>query len=505
MLNPWLAIDSATPPQARALELRKAWERFVGNGSEDGVRSPIAESWKRSHAAGVDTSPERAAPCITDSDETAARWAVHPLATVAPLIRECLDCVADDAAHLMVISDAQGLLLWIEGNARVRLDAADAMNFAEGVLWSEGGAGTNAIGTALAADHAVQVFAAEHFNEAVQEWTCAAAPVHDPDTGEILGIIDLTSRMSTVHPHSFAVALSTAQAVEAQLRVRLHESDDRLRARYTDRLVGGEGRALVGSTGRVVDHQPQGWLRADRLAVPAGGGELTLPSGAPALAEPVGHEGAYIVRALDPARAAGPRPALELRLLGRDRASVTVAGREVPVRRRQSEILALLCARPAGMTTEELGVDLYGDSANPSSVRGEVSRLRKRLGAFIDTDPYRLKGHVDSDAARIKALLERGEVSEAAARYDGPLLPHSEAPGVVREREALDRWLRHAVMTAGDREALWSWARSASGQDDLAAWKAVLSRLDFADPRRSLAAARVGCLRKEQGIVPVTR
>jgi hypothetical protein len=33
------------------------------------------------------------------------------------------------------------------------------MNFAEGTLWSEGGAGTNAIGIALAAEHAVQVFA----------------------------------------------------------------------------------------------------------------------------------------------------------------------------------------------------------------------------------------------------------------------------------------------------------------------------------------------------------
>ena len=83
----------------------------------------------------------------------------------------------------MVVSDADGTLLWLEGAPRVRLAAANSMNFAVGALWSEGGAGTNAIGTALAADHAVQVFAAEHFNEVVQAWTCAAAPVHDPDTG----------------------------------------------------------------------------------------------------------------------------------------------------------------------------------------------------------------------------------------------------------------------------------------------------------------------------------
>ena len=131
------------------------------------------------------------------------------------------------------------------------------MNFAVGALWSESGAGTNAIGTALAADHAVQVFAAEHFNEVVQAWTCAAAPVHDPDTGRVLGVIDLTSRMSTVHPHSFAVAVATAGAVEAHLRCLMHEHDARLRSRYRDRvLTGGDDRALVTSSGRVIATEP---------------------------------------------------------------------------------------------------------------------------------------------------------------------------------------------------------------------------------------------------------
>jgi hypothetical protein len=502
MLNPWLAIDSATPPLLRARELRQAWERFVDAGSPVGVRVPIADSWRRSRHAGVDPSAERAAPCVANSEETAARWDEHPLATVAPLIRECLSCVADDAAHLAVISDADGVLLVIEGNARVRLDAADCMNFAEGVLWSEGGAGTNAIGTALAADHPVQVFAAEHFNEAVQAWTCAAAPVHDPDTGRILGIVDLTSRLSTVHPHSFAVALSTAQAVEAHLRCRMHDDDDRLRARYQDRIAGGpDQRALVASTGRVVDHHPRGWVGADRIAVPPGGGELMLPSGARGLAEPVGPGGAFIVRAVDRVRAEAPRRTLELRLLEGDRAGVVAAGREVRVSRRQSEILALLWARPDGMTAEVLGAELYGEHANASSVRGEVSRLRKRLGTSIATDPYRLAGPFDCDVERIQGLLRRGAVREAATRYEGPLLPHSEAPGVVREREALDRWLRHAVMTTGDREALWAWVRSVSGEDDLAAWKALLSRLEFDDPRRSLAAARVGWLRESRAAV----
>lgn len=102
---------------------------------------------------------------------------------------------------------------------------------------------------------------------------------------------------------------------------------------------------------------------------------------------------------------------------------------------------------------------------------------------------------VESDIARVQGLLDRGAVREAAERYEGPLLPHSEAPGVVRERDALDAWLRQAVMTADDDDALWAWVQSPSGEDDLAAWKRVLTHLDFRDPRRSLAAARIASLR----------
>jgi hypothetical protein len=127
----------------------------------------------------------------------------------------------------------------------------------------------------------------------------------------------------------------------------------------------------------------------------------------------------------------------------------------------------------------------------------EISRLRKLLGDCIETDHYRLRGGVTSDVAQVCTLLNRGEVREAAARYPGPVLPRSNAPGVVREREALERWLRQSVMSAGDREALWAWLQTDGGAHDLAAWQRLLGNLAFADPRRSLAAARIGQLRED--------
>jgi GAF domain len=493
--NPWLAIDAATPPRRRARELKQLWERFLGDGKVDEVRTPIADSWRRSHEAGVDPSPDYRAPVLADEDETSARWNVHPLAAALPLIEDSLTAIADESAHLIVLSDADGLLLWIGGNARVRMAAADSMNFTEGALWSENGAGTNAIGTALAADHAVQVFAAEHFNEIVQAWTCAAAPVHDPDTGQVLGIVDLTGKMTTVHPHSLALANTTAKAVESQLRWAMHERDDRLRARYHERIAVADQRALVTPSGRVLTDRPEGWLQGQRLDLPAGGGELVLDSGKRAFAEPLGHEDAFIVRGLATKGAARRRQLLKLGLLGRDRADAELGGRPIQLSRRHSEVLALLWMRPGGMTGEELTADLYGDRGTPSTTRVEVHRLRKLMGELIETDPYRLSREVESDLARVQGLLDRGAIREAVEHYEGPLLPHSEAPGVVRERDALDRWVRQAVMTADDDEALWAWVQSASGGEDLPAWSRLLVHLDFRDPRRSLAAARVSSLR----------
>jgi hypothetical protein len=233
--------------------------------------------------------------------------------------------------------------------------------------------------------------------------------------------------------------------------------------------------------------------------LPAGGGEVVTPSGVRAFAEPIGHEEAFLLRAIDGPHATVRRPMLKLQLLGRDQADVAIDGQAIHLGRRHTEILALLSARPLGMTAEELAADLYGDAGQPGTVRVQVHRLRKLLGRWIDTDPYRLAMDVESDVGRVRGLLDRGAARHAAEHYTGPLLPHSEAPGVVRERLGLEGWLRQAVLTADDDQALWAWAQSPSGQEDALTWKRLLTHLDYDDPRRSLAAAQVAALRAAYG------
>jgi hypothetical protein len=493
----WLAVDGSTQVMTHAKHLRHAWEHFLVEGRAEGVRTPIADSWQRSQAAGVDPSRQRVAPVLVGADEALDRWDAHPLAVAASLIQDCLGPVIAAADQLIVVSDAEGTILWIDGPEAVRLDAAETMNLVEGAGWSEGRAGTNAIGTALATDHAVQVFAAEHFNEVVHAWTCSAAPVHDPDTGRLFGIIDITGKLDTAHPYCLGCVVATAHAVEYHLRWLMNQRDARLRARYEERvLAGGPRVALVTASGRVISGEDAvSWIGASRIMVPPGGGELISPSGVRAVADVVGDQEAFVVREAGGHRPPAPRPRLTLKLLRRDKARVELDGRPLPLSRTAIEILALLAARPEGMTSDELAADLYGDDGRPSAVRVQIFRLRKLLGPWIGTTPYRLSIDVDSDVAHVSRLLNRGAVREAAESYDGPLLSRSEAPGVVHEREALETWLRQAVMTSDDAEALWAWGQSASGSEDLAAWKRLLANLDYSDPRRSLAASRVQTLR----------
>ena len=398
-----------------------------------------------------------------------------------------------------MVSDANGMLMTIEGSSQVRLRAAGDMNFAEGTLWSEGGAGTNAIGTAIALDHAVQVFGPEHFSDPVQRWTCSAAPIHDPDTGAVIGVIDLTGDLSTVHPHSLAVATATARAVEASLQLALQERDARLQARYGDRVSPDRTRADDAQRPRDRRHPVRLGRRGPARDPARRRRARAASSGAEAVAEPVSPTlEAFVVHAVESRRVTSiSRPLAKLGFLGRDRATLEIDGRTTELRPRLAEILALLCAHPNGMSADTLCADLHGDAAAASPASASRSAGCASCSARGST-PTATASPATSrpTCAASKACSPAGNVREAAETYAGPLLPNSEAPGVARERERLDAWLRQAVMTADDAEALWAWVHTRTGADDLGAWKRLLSQLEFRDPRRALCAAQVGELRR---------
>ncbi|NUR74333.1 MAG: GAF domain-containing protein [Hamadaea sp.] len=218
MHSPYLA-DPGTEHKERAGEIARAHEAFLSGATPDelGVRPVVAQSWQRSQRAQV--NPDRTPPIVLADAELQAYRDDHLLSSVLPVLRELVGRVAEADRHLMSISDAQGRLLWVDGHKIVR-DIGEQIHFVEGAIWDERFAGTNAPGTALALDEAVQIFATEHYSVPVHPWTCAAAPIHDPATGEILGIIDVTGGDVVAHPHSLALVKAAARAAEAELSWR---------------------------------------------------------------------------------------------------------------------------------------------------------------------------------------------------------------------------------------------------------------------------------------------
>jgi transcriptional regulator of acetoin/glycerol metabolism len=121
--------------------------------------------------------------------------------------------------HLLGFFDAAGRMLRSEGDPRAR-DALSEINFAPGGLWLESAAGTNGPGTALATGGAVDIVGAEHYCEAWQRWHCAAAPIHDPVSGEVAGVLDLSGPAELASPHLLHLVLALSVAADRALAAR---------------------------------------------------------------------------------------------------------------------------------------------------------------------------------------------------------------------------------------------------------------------------------------------
>ena len=198
-----------------------AWERFVLPGRQRaaeeptpaGVRPEILTSWERS--AGSISSEIGCAP-LSDVDETRAVWEASPLRAAVAQIEPQLRAAADDGGLVVAVTDPAARILWTcEGTVMRR--RAEGVNFVPGGRWDESSVGTNALDLALRLDHPATVFSAEHFNSCVHDWTCWAAPMHDPATGRQLGVLDLSTTWDRAHPLGAATAAAFARLLEQAL------------------------------------------------------------------------------------------------------------------------------------------------------------------------------------------------------------------------------------------------------------------------------------------------
>src|SRR5690606_19514321 len=153
----------------------------------------------------------------------------------------------------------------------------------------------------------------------------------------------------------------------------------------------------------------------------------------------------------------GPTVDLALRFLGG--VECRWQGRDIGIPARLAEVALALALNPDGISRDELNTFLTPDGRTPftsGGMRGMMTRLRGLLP--VSEAPYRYTVPFKGDVLEVRQLIEAGKVREAIGMLQGPLLPLSDAPGIVEQRWGLEEELRQAALLVGDADALYDLA-----------------------------------------------
>lgn len=435
MVASWQMSREGSPEASRLL-IERAHEELIAGNLDDQrlqqVRPLVRESWERSWRGRV--GPEGSPPIDLMSEELDEYRRSHPLASAMDMIRALLlPGTGEDSGVVIAVGDQAGRLLWIEGDRRLQ-SLTEGMGFIAGANWAEESVGTSAPGTALTLDQSVQIRGAEHYNRLVHPWSCTAAPVRDPETRRVLGVIDITGGDEVVSTQARLLVDATARAVESELLVtRLRQRADAQRPITISSRAKPTTRATLHVLGR------------DRARLET---ETELEESV------------------------------------------------IELSARHAAILLMLAVHRQGLSADRLSALVYGEDASPDTLRPEMVRLRKVLEKHAsslvpESRPYRLPILLDTDAHDVLSLLDRGAHRVALTAYRGPVLPESTAPGVEVFRDEVRSALREAMLSEASLDVLLAYAEIPEGQGDAEALRLALEMLPARSPKRAGLVARI--------------
>lgn len=233
-------------PEQRATAT--AWERFLsGEDVSEGVRPEVLLSWYRCRDDyKVDPFQERAPSAPEDEPEHSLEddVVVAELAGAAKSIEPDVEAIDG----LVAITDGRGRILAAWGD-RPTLRLADERNLAAWCAWSEPGAGTNGMGTALASEEAMFIRGPEHWCAGFHDWECAGVAIRDPVTNHPLGVLDVSSNKQPL-PDAVLTWLKKAQhKIEVGLRDRAIRSFCDLVTVYREQERGACGPLAAADNG----------------------------------------------------------------------------------------------------------------------------------------------------------------------------------------------------------------------------------------------------------------
>ncbi|KND59474.1 Transcriptional activator of acetoin dehydrogenase operon AcoR [Candidatus Burkholderia verschuerenii] len=234
----------------------------VTTRSEALARGPegiIQSSWRRCvHQYGLDPSRMQEARILPS---TRLREHQQRIDGFARITRHGLETLYEQVAgmgYVVLLTDATGVTVDYIGDANTDSLLRRAGLYL-GAEWSENGAGTCAVGTALATGQALTVHQIDHFDATHIPLTCTAAPLFD-SRGALSAILDISALVSPQARDSQNLALQLvriyARHIENANFLRTHRQDWILKLNTAPEFVDVDPEYLIAldEGGRIVGH-----------------------------------------------------------------------------------------------------------------------------------------------------------------------------------------------------------------------------------------------------------
>ena len=187
------------------------------SGLNASYKQYIIKSWDQCASLEIDPDLKRA-PKITDEEFLAiCQMRKNLLLQIAvPTISKYRHYI-DYMKYAIVVTDENGTILHISGNEEFKREVV-TYGFDVGTRWSEDSVGTNAIGSCLSLEQPISVVGDEHYVRLWRQFGCAASPIRDPFSGEIIGALNLSCHVEDFHVFSLSIVEMLAEIIESTLR-----------------------------------------------------------------------------------------------------------------------------------------------------------------------------------------------------------------------------------------------------------------------------------------------
>ncbi|MEN0140542.1 MAG: helix-turn-helix domain-containing protein [Rhodococcus sp. (in: high G+C Gram-positive bacteria)] len=197
------------------------------------LRPEIEESWSRALRCGLNTSTVRQTE-VLDVD-LGSRFARAAVAVVDQLC----DQLAGERVAFMLTNKSARLIKTAQADTALT-PAMDSIGAVVGTVWSEENTGTNALATPFETRRPIFVHGSEHYVEPMKDFSCYGAPIFDPVTGRLEGVLDIMTDSTSEN----ALMIPVVDSAIAQIQQALRASQTRASAELLSKFETAFGAAV---------------------------------------------------------------------------------------------------------------------------------------------------------------------------------------------------------------------------------------------------------------------